>query len=50
MVITNDQPSPESKNDIKLPDVCDQFDVKRESTFAMLRTLGVNFHWKEGAL
>lgn len=48
-VITNEQPAPESKSDIKLPDVCNQFGVTPENTFTMLRTLGASFHWKEGA-
>ncbi|NOZ78586.1 MAG: DUF4411 family protein [Acidobacteria bacterium] len=45
IVVTNEQPAPDSKKEIKLPDVCDQFAVKRENTFAMLRALCVRFDW-----
>ena len=44
-VVTNEQPAPKSRKAIKLPDVCDQFAVKRENTFSMLRTLGARFDW-----
>ena len=43
-VVTNEQPSPESLRVIKLPDVCGQFEVEFEDTFAMLRSLGVQYH------
>lgn len=49
VVVTNEQPAPESKREIKLPDVCGQFEVKPASTFSMLRTLGVRFDWTGGA-
>ena len=42
-VVTNEQSAPESKREIKLPDVCDQFGVQHENTFAMLRALKVCF-------
>ena len=42
-VVTNEQSAPESKREIKLPDVCDQFGVQHENTFAMLRALNVCF-------
>ena len=42
-VITNEQPAPDSKAEIKLPDVCDQFRVPYKGTFAMLRELAVHF-------
>ena len=45
IVVTNEQSAPESRREIKLPDVCDRFDVRRDGTFSMLRTLGVRFHW-----
>ena len=44
-VVTNEQSAPESKREIKLPDVCDQFGVQRENIFAMLRALNVCFDW-----
>ena len=43
--MTNEQSAPESRREIKLPDVCDQFEVKHENTFAMLRALSVSFDW-----
>ena len=45
VVVTNEQSAPESRREIKLPDVCNQFGVKHENTFAMLRTLNVSFDW-----
>ena len=44
-VVTNEQSAPESRREIKLPDVCDQFGVQRENIFAMLRALNVCFDW-----
>ncbi|MCP5410103.1 MAG: DUF4411 family protein [Chromatiaceae bacterium] len=43
MVITNEQPRPESRSRILLPDVCDRFGVKYDDTFAMLRALRVRY-------
>ena len=43
-VVTNEQPAPESRRDVKLPDVCDGFSVPRQNVFAMLRALGARFH------
>lgn len=49
IVVTNEQSAPESRREVKLPDVCSQFGVKHENTFAMLRTLNVSFDWtKDG--
>ena len=45
IVVTNEQSAPESRREIKLPDVCNQFGVKHENTFAMLRALNVSFDW-----
>ncbi len=42
-VVTLEQPAPHSKREIKLPDVCDQFDVGHENPFSMLKELGVQF-------
>ncbi|MGQ0650236.1 MAG: DUF4411 family protein [Gemmatimonadaceae bacterium] len=47
IVITNEQPAPDSKREIKLPDVCDQFGVARDNIFSMLRTLGARFDWRK---
>jgi len=43
VVVTNEQPSPESKGRISLPDVCVQFRVQYKGTFAMLRELAIEF-------
>jgi hypothetical protein len=45
IVVTNERRAPESKNEIKLPDVCEQFQVTPESTFSMLKNLGIRFDW-----
>lgn len=47
-VVTNEQSAPESRKEVKLPDVCEQFGVGHENTFSMLRTLGVRFDWTGG--
>ena len=47
-VVTNEQPAPESRRDVKLPDVCDEFKVSRQNTFAMLRALGARLDWTGG--
>ena len=44
-VVTNEQSAPESRKEIKLPDVCDQFGVRRDNTFVMLRALNIHFDW-----
>jgi hypothetical protein len=44
-LVTNEQPAPESKREIKLPDVCEKFKVSYVDTFAMLEFLGVQFHY-----
>ncbi len=44
-VVTNEQPRPESRSVIKLPDVCQHFKVQVEDTFSMLHRLGVQYHW-----
>ena len=46
-VVTNEQPAPESKRRVKLPDVCDKFKVPWENTYVMLRKLEVQFFWTE---
>ena len=42
-VVTNERSAPESRREIKLPDLCDHFKVRR--TFTMLRALIVQFDW-----
>jgi Domain of unknown function (DUF4411) len=41
VVVTNEQPRPESRNRVLLPDVCAQFQVSYKDTFVMLRELAV---------
>lgn len=37
-VVTNEQPRPESRNRVLLPDVCDHFRVPRTDTFSLFRS------------
>jgi hypothetical protein len=41
VVVTNEQPRPESRNRVLLPDVCARFNVVYKDTFFMLRDLTV---------
>ncbi len=43
MVVTNEQPRPDSRNRVLLPDVCDQFNVRYKDTFLMLKEVGLRF-------
>lgn len=43
-VVTLEEPRPESRNQIKLPDVCIQFGVRYENVFTMLRELRVKYN------
>lgn len=45
IVVTNEEPAPDSKREVKLPDVCDQFKVTRKDTFVMLKELSIRFEW-----
>jgi hypothetical protein len=47
IVVTNEQPAPDSKRDIKLPDVCQQFGVTYCNAFSMLRDLKAHFEWED---
>ena len=40
-LVTLEQPAPDSKNSIKIPDVCNQFGVQTRTPFSMLRSLKV---------
>jgi hypothetical protein len=42
-VVTNEQPRPDSRNRVLLPDVCEHFGVPKKDTFTMLRELGTRF-------
>ena len=44
-VITNEESAPDSRRSIKLPDVCNRFEVRCENTFSMLRALNIQFDW-----
>lgn len=46
IVVTNEQPRPEARNRILLPDVCVRFGVPYKDTFVMLRDLGARFEWE----
>jgi hypothetical protein len=43
IVVTNEQPRPDSRNRVLLPDVCNQFKVLTRDTFLMLKELSVQF-------
>jgi len=45
VVVTNEERRPEAKREIKLPDVCAQFDVPYTDTFRMLKELAVRFEF-----
>ncbi len=47
VIVTNEQPRPEARNRILLPDVCVQFKVPYKDTFLMLRELGLRFNLAE---
>nr|WP_018527141.1 DUF4411 family protein [Alkalispirochaeta alkalica] len=44
IVVTLEESRPESRNQIKLPDVCIKFDVPYEDVFNVLRSLRVQFN------
>ncbi len=46
VVVTNEVSAPESKNSVKLPDLCDHFQIRCINTFDMLRELGAHFDWQ----
>ena len=41
IIVTNEMPAPLSKNVVKIPDACKQFNVRHVDTFSMLRSLRV---------
>ena len=45
IVVTNEQPRPDARNRILLPDVCSQFQVAYKDTFDMLKQLQIRFEW-----
>lgn len=46
-LVTNELPDPNSKRKVKIPDVCDQFEVSTTNVFDMLREFKVKFHYEE---
>ncbi|MFH1892564.1 MAG: DUF4411 family protein [Candidatus Zixiibacteriota bacterium] len=46
-VVTNEQPRPQARNRVLLPDVCAQFNITTKETFFMLKDLAIRFEWKE---
>lgn len=46
-VVTLEESRPESRNQIKLPDVCIHFDVSYTDPFLMLRNLGIHYGYKQ---
>ncbi|MGL4464887.1 MAG: DUF4411 family protein [Planctomycetia bacterium] len=47
VVVTNEQPQPESKRRILLPDVCARFQIPYRNTFEMLKELGARYEWSK---
>jgi len=45
VVVTNEQPRPEAKREIKLPDVCNQFGVVFKDVYFVLRNLKISYKW-----
>ena len=46
IVVTQEASAPKSRKDVKIPDVCNHFNIKCKSTFDMLKKLGVVFNWE----
>jgi hypothetical protein len=46
IVVTHEEPSPNSKASVKIPDVCDALGVQWTNTFKMLRNLEIFYHWQ----
>jgi len=49
VVVTHEVPAPESRTEVKIPDVCKALDVPYIDTFDMLETLKTRFTWKPAA-
>ena len=45
MVVTHEMPAPTARKNVKIPDVCNNFDIKYLNTFDMLRELNIVFDW-----
>jgi hypothetical protein len=46
LVVTHEVSAPKSRKEVKIPDVCNQFNVQWTNTFDMLQKLGITFYWK----
>jgi len=46
-LVTHEEPAPQAKKKVKIPDVCRAFGVIWKNTFAMLRELGVSYGWEQ---
>ncbi len=46
VVVTNEVSAPDAKRRVPLPNLCDQFGIRRTNTFDMLRDLGARFDWQ----
>ena len=46
VICTNEQPAPDARKEVKLPDVCAQFGVRYEDTFDMLRALRLRYEFR----
>ena len=45
VVVTHEQPAPEARKIVKIPDACIALNVQVMDTFDMLRTLSTEFGW-----
>lgn len=45
-IITHEKPAPNSKNSVKIPDVCKAFNIMYRNTFDMLRDLHISYIWE----
>jgi predicted nucleic acid-binding protein len=43
-VVTQETPAPQSKRVVKIPDVCQHFNIRWVDTFAMMSELGIRLH------
>ncbi len=46
VVVTHEAPAPESRKEVKIPDVCNQFNVPYVDTFDMLEDMNTEFTWE----
>jgi len=46
LVVTHEVSAPNSPKKVKIPDVCNHFNIKHTNTFDMLQKLGIVFNWK----